>query len=460
MKPLYYSLTALLLSTTFSLSGCSESSDQPATPDGETLIQLAPSVEEAGNKAAHRSGASALTDLSGKPLMLDITQNATTPTDSYNYNGLKYNIANDGSGITFESGTPNNEPPRWKAYTGSTERSNVTIKAQWPLATAVPADQSGVNHAEADFFYYDGTPTIDGNRMEFTLKHVNAKIRINLILGTGFEWGTDIESEKTISIATSGLQNETESANNLWKADANGVPVLSSGSTTTAHKAHQETTAVSGQDATFELIILPQTVADMTEFLTITAGKKTYHYSMTGQQYIFESNKTYTFNLRVGKDKVELNGGIGVTGWTEDNTIPGGESEDESRVQNIAALSALISANNDKYTGGDTSLSSVIYTGNDAIGKEAFKNSLWLSRFAATQNITIGSEAFNGCTNLGELVFADKETMNGITQGTFAGLTTTNVKLILGEAEYKAIPSADLTAKAWRGMTWKSITRY
>ena len=447
MKPLHYIFTAVSLIFILGLPGCSEGEDSLETAYRHVPILLSPSIEGLNSKPVTRGGVSGLSDLSGKLLVLDIIQSSVAG-DPYNYKGLQYTVDNGGN-LTLSV-----EPPKWKAYTGSADRADADIKAQWPLAATIPADQNGTDPVEADFLYYAGKPTVEGDRMKFTLQHVNAKIRINLVLGTGFEWGSATDADKIIQVTTSPLLNNTESENGLWKAGTNGAPI-SIGSPI-RHTAHRETTPASGQYATFELIILPQTITDMSGFLKIAAGIKNYYYDMTGS-YAFDSNKTYTFNLRLGKDNVELSGGIGVSGWTQDNTILPGESEDESRVQTLDALTALIASYDAEY-GYNTSLrTQIIYSGSDAIGYGVFKDRLWLSRFVATRNINIGTEAFSGCVNLGELVFADKAMMSGITDNTFTGLTTANVKLILGAAEYAA---ADLSTKTWCGKTWKSITQY
>lgn len=449
MKSIYCPLTALLLLSAFGFSGCSDEKETPGTSYGDELITIVPSVEGMDQTLSARSGVSSLTHLSSKSLMLDITQGA----DPYNYSGLEYKIQ-DGT-VTLKSGVT---PPRWKAYTGSDDRNNVTITARWPLATEVLTDQSGSMHTEADFLYYGGKPEITDNQMKFTLKHVNTKIRINLKHGTDFEWGTTDENLKTVKLTTKELVYTTEDENGLWKVDSNGVPVPVNSVSSSSYTAHQETPATSGQDETFEVIILPQEVTDMSNFFKIKAGTKIYSFSMTGG-YTFNSGETYTFNLRLGKDKVTLDGGIGVTGWTE-ITLPPNDSEDESRVKTAADLTARINGNDSKYHASDKFRDEIIYSGSEEIAAETFKDKQWLKRFVVTKNITIGSEAFSGCTNLTELVFAASDAaMNGITNDTFTGLADTEkINLIIGAAEYKTI--TDLSAKTWRGKTWQSITQY
>lgn len=459
MKPIYFPFAAACLWSVIGLSSCSGETDTPAIPEKGASILIVPSVEETIKNPVSRSGVTTLTNLSSKHLVLNITQNATEASDPYNYKGLEYIITADGN-VTFTSGTTDGTSPKWKAYTSNTERQDVTIKARWPLATEVPTDQSGDRHTEADFFYFAGKPTVTGNLMQFTLGHVNSKIRINLKHGTGFEWGTTDESKKTVTLTTKELVYATKSENGLWKADNNGIPVLSTTSPSASYTAHQEITITSGQDETFEVIILPQEMTDMSKLFKIIAGTKTYYFNMSGT-YTFESGKTYTFNLRLGKDQVTLDGGIGVTDWTEE-ILPPSESEDESRVQTAADLTSLINTNQTKHTNDNSFRASVIYSGSEEIPTEAFKDLLWLTRFVATKNIMIGADAFSGCTNLTELVFATGDAlMDGITNDTFDGPgNTTDIKLIIGAKEYDAITSVDLSAKTWRGQTWKSITRY
>lgn len=451
MKSIYCSLTALLLLSAFGFSSCSDEKETPGTSYGDELITIVPSVEGMDQTLSTRSGVSSLTHLSSKSLMLDITQGAD-PADLYNYSGLEYKIQ-DGT-VTLKSGVT----PRWKAYTGSDDRNSVTITARWPLATEVPTDQSGNTHTEADFLYYGGKPEITDNQMKFTLKHVNAKIRINLKHGTDFEWGTTDETLKTVKLITKELVYTTENKNGLWKVDSNGVPVPANPVSSSSYTAHQETPAISGQDETFEVIILPQEVTDMSNFFKIEAGTKKYSFSMTGG-YTFNSGETYTFNLRLGKDKVTLDGGIGVTGWKE-ITLPPNDSEDESRVQTAADLIARINGNDSEYSASNKFRDEILYSGSEEIAAATFKDKQWLKRFVATKNITIGSEAFSGCTNLTELVFAASDAeMNDITEATFTGLDNTEkINLIIGAAEYQTI--TDFSTKTWRGKTWQSITQY
>lgn len=456
MKSIYYSLTTLLLISVLGFSGCSDEKEVQTIPEVGRPITIIPSVAGMADVVSiSRSGVVTLSNLSGKLLVLDITQNASNTGDSYNYTGLEYTIAQDGT-MTLTSGAS----PKWKQYTGHTDRDNVTIKACWPKATEVPIDQSDDGHKEADFLYFGGIPTITGDRIQFELGHVNTKIRINLKHGTGFDWGTTDSNLQTVKLTTKVLAYTTDSENGLWKADVGGAPIASTSATLSSYTAHQETTPIGGQDATFEVIILPQEVTDMSEFFKIVAGTKTYHFNRS-ESYTFESGKMYTFNLRLGKDQVTLDGGIGVAGWTEDNTIPPGQSEDESRVQTAEALTALISSYDAEYHADNSFRASIIYSSSDAIADETLKNKLWLIRFVATKNITIGNSAFSGCTNLNELVFAASDEMTGITGNTFTGLTTTNtINLIIGAEEYGAITSDNLSAKTWRGQTWKSINKY
>ena len=453
MKSIYCPLTALLLLSAIGFSGCSDERETPGTSYGDELITIVPSVEGMDQTLSARSGVSSLPHLSSKSLMLDITQGAADPADLYNYSGLEYEIKNET--VTLKTDVT---PPRWKAYSGSDDRKSVTITARWPLATGVPTDQSGNTHTEADFLYYGGEPDIAGNQMKFTLKHVNAKIRINLKHGTGFEWGTTDENPKTVKLTTKELVYTTENENGLWKVNSNGVPVSVTSVSSLSYTAHQETPATSGQDETFEVIILPQKVTDMSELFIIEAGTKKYSFSMTGE-YTFKSGETYTFNLRLGKDKVTLIGGISVTDWKIGGTTSG-DSEDESRVQTAVDLTARINDNNSKYDTNNDFRAEIIYSGSEEIAADTFKDKQWLKRFVATKNITIGSGAFSGCTNLTELVFAaSNAAMNGITDETFTGLTDTQkINLIIGAAEYKTI--TDLSTKTWRGKTWQSVTQY
>lgn len=308
MKSIYYPLTALLLLSAFGFSGCSDEKETPGTSYGDELITIVPSVEGMDQTLSARSGVSSLTHLSSKSLMLDITQGA----DPYNYSGLEYEIQN--GIVTLKKGVT---PPRWKAYTGSDDRNNVTITARWPLATEVPTDQSGDKHTEADFLYYGGEPDIAGNQMKFKLEHVNAKIRINLKYGTGLDWGTTDENPKTVKLTTKKLAYKTEEEYGLWKVDSKGVPVSATSDLYSSYTAHQETSATSGQDVTFEVIILPQKVNNMSKFFIIEAGTKKYSFSME-DEYIFNSGETYTFNLRLGKDKMKLSSdGIIISKWKE-----------------------------------------------------------------------------------------------------------------------------------------------
>ena len=66
--------------------------------------------------------------------------------------------------------------------------------------------------------------------------------------------------------------------------------------------------------AVYECILLPQQISSF----TVKAGNLIKEVSFTptlAADFKFEAGKFYTLNLKVGKDKIEIDGGISASAW-------------------------------------------------------------------------------------------------------------------------------------------------
>ncbi len=154
-----------------------------------------------------------------------------------------------------------------------------------------------------DIKYNNGT-------LDITLKHVFSKLTVNMRFGTELADASDVpESGLTLNnLNTKGTIQLVDAK----IANLEGIEPIT---------AYKNTSAPNGYNSSFEAILLPQTSNFMVE---IKLDTRTFQWT-PNSEFTFESGRSYTLNLIVGKDKVELaDGGITVGEWqkgTEDDLV-------------------------------------------------------------------------------------------------------------------------------------------
>ena len=267
-------------------------------------------------------------------LMTDIQTRAGYDTDNQ---PTKFYLSIDQEGTSYDytNVVMKYEGSKWVAYTsdatdattvqmlweGSTGNVTVTAATFSLSTTSTPpsyslsasADQSSdANLKTSDHLYYYNnavTPSTDGISIPFD--HIMSKLEITLTLRDEFEGLTNPITSVMLSgtslTATYSPNAETKWSGHSTAADDEVIKTCPS----VAYNKDART-------ATYEVILLPQTVAANTFCVTIFIGDKSYEWTSANAVTLASSNK-YTLALKVGKDKVSGNS-FTATPW-----VSGGE---------------------------------------------------------------------------------------------------------------------------------------
>lgn len=240
--------------------------------------------------------------------------NKNQPTKFY------LSIDQEGTSYDYTNVVMKYEGSKWVAYTsdatdattvqmlweGST--GNVTVTAAtFSLGTSTSyslrasADQSSdAKLKTSDHLYYQNSavaPSESGISIPFD--HIMSKLEIKLTLRDEFEGLTDPITSVMLSgtslTATYSPNAETKWSGHSTAADDEVIKTCPS----VAYDKDART-------ATYEVILLPQTVAANTFCVTVFIGDKSYEWTSANAVTLASSNK-YTLALTVGKDKVSGN---------------------------------------------------------------------------------------------------------------------------------------------------------
>lgn len=151
------------------------------------------------------------------------------------------------------------------------------------------------------------------------LKHAMSLLRINVTLATEFNAEGVPQSCPLEYLSIDGLKRKGEYYNYIPYSTWEGIelhPVVGSeGSIQSYMKSYTSSeNDVETCSAVYECILLPQ---QPTSF-TVKAGTLIKEVSFTPRlaaDFKFEAGKYYTLNLKVGKDKIEMVGGISASAW-------------------------------------------------------------------------------------------------------------------------------------------------
>ena len=153
------------------------------------------------------------------------------------------------------------------------------------------------------------------------MHHAMSLLRINVELATEFNASGVPGNCPLEHISIAGLKLKGDYYSVLNGTGWNGLelrPVAGSeGSITSYEKSYKPSQSGDTEkcSAVYECIVLPQTPASFS--VKIGTGSKDISFSPTlPANFKFEAGKSYTLNLKVGKDKVESSNKIYAGGWT------------------------------------------------------------------------------------------------------------------------------------------------
>ena len=230
--------------------------------------------------------------------------NTSQPTMLYlsiDQNGTKYDYTNvvmkyDGSKwVAYESDATDAEKKQL-LWEGS--KFNVIVTAAtFPLSsTSTPlnalADQSTAEAVKASdhlcYYSYMVMPSIEGMSLE--LDHIMSKISVKLTLGT--EYATSetnpITSVSAFGASTGATYSPGEGT--PWSAESNGSKI-------TLFPSVEYNTA--DRTATYEAILVPQTIAENIFGIEIRIGEKTYEWT-SAEAFTLTGGTNHTLEMTVG----------------------------------------------------------------------------------------------------------------------------------------------------------------
>ena len=221
--------------------------------------------------------------------------------DNYDYTNvvMKYE---DSKWVAYESA---DESAVQKQLLWEGSEGNVTVTAAtFSLETSpsyslsASADQSSDAKLKlSDHLYYSNNVEPSASGISISFDHIMSKLEIALTLRDEFEGLTDPITSVMLS-GTSLTATYAPANADKWSDYSTADEVIK-----TCPLVAYDTDA---RTATYEVILLPQTVAANTFCVTIFIGDKSYEWTSANAVTLASSNK-YTLALTVGKDKVSGN---------------------------------------------------------------------------------------------------------------------------------------------------------
>lgn len=309
MKKFRIAHTALALASLLLLTACSQNdgADADVLP-GKHPMTFTTTVEGlAVTRAATANGAWTIGDAIAVKVGSDVKQYAVTSIDGGQSATLQ--IANNATPFYWSS-TADITASAWYCGTGY----SATLPATWSVQSNQSQDEE---YQKSDFLYASPTAIAYNGSKSLKFYHQTAKVIINLRFA---ETGNDASSIQSVSI-----NNVTLGGNfSAPVSDSNyGLKVTSTtnASITPKQLATANTNVNFGNSiitnaiASYEALVIPQTVAATTNFISITLKNgTTYYYKAVDGHNQLQAGKAHAYNITVKKTGLEVTAGI--TGWT------------------------------------------------------------------------------------------------------------------------------------------------
>ena len=286
------------------LAGCSKNT-QSETPLRDTPISVNVLMPEIQTRAGY--------DESNLPTIfyLSLDQNGT----KYDYTNVVMKKPEYGKWEAYESDAEN-ALKKLLLWEGSASYVQVTA-ATFPLASGAPYTVSVSDDQSTDekltasdhLWYSDGvSPDVNGISIPFC--HIMSKVKIEITLGNEYADKTDpVTSVAVLNTNTQALYEPKNASATLFGNLTEPKAILAC---KTGYNADTRT-------ASFEVILVPQTVAEGSFGLSILVGDNTYEW-FSSAEVTLGGNKEYTLSLTAGKDKASVNS-FTTSSWGSGNGI-------------------------------------------------------------------------------------------------------------------------------------------
>ena len=232
--------------------------------------------------------------------------NTSLPTKFYlsiDQNGSKYDYTNvvmkyeEGKWVAYESDATDAEKKQL-LWEGS-EVNVIVTAATFPLpenstsyALSVQTDQSTAEAVKASdhlcYYSYMVMPSIEGMGLE--LDHIMSKITVKLTLGTEYEASETNPITSVTAFGASTGATYSPGAGTPWSAESNVSKISLFPSV--AYDTNNRT-------ATYEAILVPQTIAANTFGIEIRIGEQTYEWT-SAETFKLTGGTNHTLEMTVG----------------------------------------------------------------------------------------------------------------------------------------------------------------
>ena len=237
--------------------------------------------------------------------------NTSQPTKFYlsiDQNGTKYDYTNvvmkyDGSKwVAYESANEN-AAKKQLLWEGS-EVNVIVTAATFPLPKAstsyalnVQTDQSTAEGIKASdhLYYYSNAVTPSTGGISLGLNHIMSKITVKLTLGTEYKASETSPIKSVTAFGASTGATYSPGVETPWSAGSNvsKITLFPSVAYNTADRT-----------ATYEAILVPQTIAENTFGIEIRIGEKTYEWK-SADDFTLTGGTNHTLEMTVGNASSE-----------------------------------------------------------------------------------------------------------------------------------------------------------
>ncbi len=277
-----------MVAVTAIFAGCAN--DEDALLPNDSLKDTPINVDVLVSGINTRAGYDA--DNLPKMFYLSIDQNG----ENYDYTNvvMKY----DGSKwVAYESDATDAEKKQllWEGSEGNVTVTAATFplpKTSTSYALSVQTDQSTADAVKASdhlcYYSYMVMPSIDGISLE--LDHIMSKITVKLTLGTEYESSATNPITSVTAFGASTGATYSPGVGTPWSKQSN-VSNITLFPSVAYNKAERT--------ATYEAILVPQTIAENTFGIEIRIGEKTYEWT-SADAFTLTGGTNHTLEMTVG----------------------------------------------------------------------------------------------------------------------------------------------------------------
>ncbi len=266
----------------------------------------------------------------GRNLSLSIVPNSNNAT--YTYNNINWTTADNGttwtpaSQMLWEGANKLVNIHAYAPYVdGATDITIVPFAVETDQATKGTLSSDLMGFTQSAFNPYDQLSAKQAIPIVFD--HILSKLTLTLTFGDQFDGqNVTISSVKLIGTNTAMVYN------------AKDKTVAAAASAVIAPISMMK---VEGSNNSYTAILAPQSVAAGASMIDVTLSNGSiYRYTAATGGHTFATGTAYTMNLKIGKDKITIDGNVAVTDWGTDTNNPFEGGGEAIPIINITSLSA------------------------------------------------------------------------------------------------------------------------